>query len=182
MSKSPRLKYDDARLQIVKGDILESSNFAKLIVGQDVIISAIGPSHEMGNHHILVDAAQVLIAAAKTTNVKRVIIVGGAGSLEIAPGVRLVDTPEFPAAWKSGALAHADALDILRASDINWTFFSPAAMIAPGERTGKYRTGHNQLLVDGAGQSRISAEDYTVALLDEVEHPKFVRQRFTVAY
>ena len=108
--------------------------------------------------------------------------VGGAGSLEVAPGVRLYDAPEFPDAWRAGARGHGAALAIYRASDIPWTFFSPAEHINPGQRTGQYRTGGDQLVRDAQGQSNISTEDYAVALLDEVEHPRFIRQRFTVGY
>jgi putative NADH-flavin reductase len=110
------------------------------------------------------------------------IIVNGAGSLEVAPGVQLIDTPDFPAAWRPVALAHRDALQVYRASDLDWTALSPVAFIAPGERTATYRTGTDRLLTDEEGQSRISAEDYAVALVDEIETPRFVLQRFTVAY
>ncbi|HLZ57791.1 MAG TPA: NAD(P)H-binding protein, partial [Ktedonosporobacter sp.] len=110
------------------------------------------------------------------------IVVGGAGSLEVAPGLHLVDTPDFPAAWKPTALAHRDALEVYRKANLDWTYVSPAALIAPGERTGTYRTGTDKLLTDEKGESRISAEDYAIAILDEVEHPHFIRRRFTVAY
>ncbi len=96
----------------------------------------------------------------------------------------MVDTPEFPAAWKGIALAHRDALEVYRkeGNDLEWTYISPPALIEPGTRTGKFRVGADQLLVDANGQSRISAEDYAIALVDEAETPKHVRKRFTVAY
>jgi hypothetical protein len=114
--------------------------------------------------------------------VPRLLIVGGAGSLEVEPGVQLLDTPQFPREWKGIAIAHRDALEIYRQSDIDWTYFSPAIFIEPGERTGKYRVGGDEVLMDSKGQSRISAEDYAVAMLDEVEKPKLHRRRVTIAY
>ena len=114
--------------------------------------------------------------------VDRLVVVGGAGSLEVAPGVQLVDTPEFPAAWKGIALAHRDALAVYRGAALDWTYISPAALIGPGERTGQYRTGTDQLLTDKEGESRISVEDFAVAFVDEIENQRFARQRMTVAY
>jgi hypothetical protein len=102
--------------------------------------------------------------------------------LFVAPNVRVVDAPDFPDAWKAVALAHGDALQVLRGSDLDWTYLSPAAVIQPGERTGKFRLGGDNLLVDEKGNSSISAEDYAVALVDELEKPKHIRQRFTAAY
>jgi putative NADH-flavin reductase len=112
----------------------------------------------------------------------RLIVVGGAGSLEVSPGVQLVDTPDFPPAYKKLALAHRDALEIIRKAPFDWTYVSPSAEIDEGSRTGHFRTGANQLLVDSSGRSRISMEDFAVAILDEVEKPKFSRARFTVGY
>ena len=101
----------------------------------------------------------------------------------MAPGVQLVDTPEFPEEWKAGALATREVLYLLRdESGLEWTFLSPSAMIAPGERTGQFRLGTDQLLTDANGQSRISLEDYAVAMLNELEDPKHICQRFTVGY
>jgi putative NADH-flavin reductase len=110
------------------------------------------------------------------------LVVGGAGSLEVAPGVQLVDTPNFPQEWKGIALAHRDVLPILKASDLEWTYLSPAALIQPGERTGKFRLGGTQMVTDEKGESRISAEDFAVALVSELETPKHVRQQFTLGY
>jgi putative NADH-flavin reductase len=110
------------------------------------------------------------------------VVVGGAGSLEVSPGVELADTAQFPAAWKPLSDAHRAALEIYREEpDLEWTVVSPAALIAPGVRTGHYRAGGDQLLVDAQGESRISAEDYAVAIADEVETPRHIRRRFTVA-
>ena len=168
-------------LTAVTGDVTDPTQVAKLVAGQDVVISAIGPGAGH-NPAILVDAARSLIAGVPAGGVKRLIVVNGAGSLEVAPGLQLMDTPDFHAAWKPVALAHREALTLYRAADLDWTAISPAAMIQPGKRTGHYRAGTDQLLVDDKGNSHISAEDYAVALLDEVETPRLVRRRITVAY
>uniref|UniRef100_UPI000B10B595 NAD(P)-dependent oxidoreductase n=1 Tax=Actinomadura kijaniata TaxID=46161 RepID=UPI000B10B595 len=120
----------------------------------------------------------------REAGVRRLVVVGGAGSLEVAPGTRLVDTPDFPAIYKNESLAQAELLQVIRAEagDLDWTYVSPAAEIAPGERTGTFRTGGDRLLADAAGDSRISAEDYAVALVDELEKPQAVGRRITVAY
>jgi len=112
------------------------------------------------------------------------VVVGGAGSLEVAPGVELVDTPAFPDEYKAAALAHRETLRTLKkaADGLDWTYFSPAALIQPGERTGKFRLGTDQLVVDTDGNSSISVEDYAVALVDEIEKPQFIKQRFTIGY
>ena len=113
----------------------------------------------------------------------RLLVVGGAGSLEIAPGKALVDTPEFPAAYKAEALAGRAFLEALRAEKVlDWTFISPSALFEPGERTGSYRIGGNQLLADANGKSWVSMEDYAIAMADEIEKPAHPRQRFTVGY
>jgi len=118
----------------------------------------------------------------RNSDVKRYLVVGGAGSLEVAPGVRLVTTPDFPAAYKAEASKGADFLDLLRTvDDLDWTFLSPSAMFVPGERTGKFRLGRDKLLSNENGSS-ISFEDYAIALADEIENPRHVKQRFTVGY
>lgn len=114
---------------------------------------------------------------------KRLLAVGGAGSLEVAPGLQLVDTPEFPAEWKQGALAARDLLTRLRAETaLDWTFLSPPIALAPGERTGRYRVGGDQLLPgQGAQPAGISVQDLAMAIVDEIENPRHLRARFTVA-
>jgi uncharacterized protein len=165
----------------VKGDILDPASVAEVVAGCDVVINATGAR---GNDAaaFYVPSAKSLIEGLTRAHVQRLIVVGGAGSLEIAPGVQLVDSPDFPAAWKAGALAIRDSLAVYRTSDLDWTFFSPAAFIAPGERTGSYQIGTDQLVTNTQGESKISAEDYAVALIDEVEQPHFIRRRFTAAY
>ena len=167
-------------LALKQGDISDVKAVADTASGADAAISAFGPGTE--NPGILLDVTRSLIDGLKQAGVKRFIMVGGAGSLEVAPGVKLIDAPNFPAAWKGIAQAHAEALEILRKSDLDWTSFSPAALIEPGQRTGKFRLGKDNLVTDAKGESHISAEDYAIALVDELEKPEHVRARFTAAY
>ncbi len=121
--------------------------------------------------------------AARAAGVKRVLFVGGAASLEISPGLRLVDTPNFPPEIKVEALPAAEALKRIREEkELEWTFVSPSIMLVPGQRTGKFRIGTDQVLKDEKGDSRISQEDLAVAIIDELERPRQVRKRFTVGY
>ncbi|HLV98470.1 MAG TPA: NAD(P)-dependent oxidoreductase [Ktedonobacterales bacterium] len=169
-------------LTVQTADALDPASVAAAVAGHDVVVSSISPNSQ--GPSVLVASAHSLLEGVEQAGVKRLLVVGGAGSLEVAPGLQLVDSPEFPAAWRPGALAHREGLNIYRQSQgqVDWTYFSPANFIAPGERTGAYRTGTEQLVINDKGESRISAEDYAVALVDEIETPRFVRQRFTAAY
>ena len=161
------------RVTARKGDVFDKEGLARLIHGHDVVISAV---------HFVDSDPDTLIAAVRASGVKRYLIVGGAGSLEVAPGKRLVDTPEFPAIYKAEAQKGADFLDKLKnVGDLDWTFLSPSAMFVPGERTGKYRLGKDTLLASDKGSS-ISFEDYAIVMVDEIEKPAHIRQRFTVGY
>ncbi|HVW85842.1 MAG TPA: NAD(P)-dependent oxidoreductase [Bryobacteraceae bacterium] len=162
------------------GDIFNPDSVADAARGGDVVVSAYGPGPE--NPDVLLNATRGLIAGVAKSGVKRLVAVGGAGSLEVAPGVRLVDTPAFPPEWRSIALRHRDALDLLRASTLDWTSISPAAYIHPGDRTGTYRLGKDQLVVNDRGESEISAEDFAIAVADEVENPRHSRERFTAGW
>ncbi len=164
----------------VQGDVTDYASVAAAAKGADAAISAYSPPRSDPGK--IVDATRSLLAGLKETGVRRLIVVGGAGSLEVAPGVQLVDTPEFPSAWMAIALAHRDVLPVLKQSDLDWTYFSPAGMIEPGLRTGKFRLGGTRLVANDRGESRISAEDYAVALVDEMENPQNVRKQFTAAY
>jgi uncharacterized protein len=181
VTRDPSKVVAQAGVTAVKGDVLDANSLAEVAKGHDAVVSAYSPGTDPSK---VVDAARVHIAALPKAGVTRLVVVGGAGSLEVAPGVQVVDTPQFPEAWKGIALAHRDALEVYRkeAGALEWTYFSPPALIEPGERTGKFRTGTDQLLADETGQSRISAEDYAIALVDELEKPKHVRGRFTAAY
>ncbi len=168
-------------LTVEAGDAAEAAQVARLTKGHDVIISSVAPDFQ--KPETFPPIAQSLIDGAKSAEVKRLIFVGGAGSLEVAPGVQVVDTPAIPDEWKPAVFAQRDALGIFRAEkELEWTYFSPAGVIAPGERTGEFRLGGEQLIVREDGQSHISCEDYAIALLDELENPQHIRQRFTIGY
>ncbi|OOG55104.1 3-beta hydroxysteroid dehydrogenase [Rhodanobacter sp. B05] len=161
-------------LALKAGDATQPAQLAPLLAGHDVVISAMRFQSSDPN---------ALIAAVKQAGVPRLVVVGGAASLEVAPGQALFDAPGFPEAYKAEAAAGRCALDTLRAeNDLDWTFLSPSAEFAPGERTGTFRLGGDQLLSDANGKSWISMEDYAVAFADELEMPKHSRQRFTVGY
>lgn len=172
----------NSTLQTITGDILDPQSVAQAVAGQDVVITAYGPGS--GDPQTLVTAARSLIAGLQQACVKRLVIVGGAGTLEVAPGVQLLDTDKLPKEWMPLVLAHRDAFNVYKSEGgaLDYTYFSPAALIEPGERTGKFRLGGDQLLTDAEGNSRISAEDYAVALVEEAENPQHIRQRFTIAY
>ncbi|MGD0426376.1 MAG: NAD(P)-dependent oxidoreductase [Candidatus Acidiferrales bacterium] len=172
-----------AELDYHTGDIFKPDTIAKAAVDHDVVVSAYGPGK--GDPNLVLKVAHALIEALTRVEPIRLIAVSGAGSLEVKPGLQLVDAPDFPAEWKAIALAHREALEVYRKAgmaEFDWTAVSPAALISPGTRTGKYRTGTDQLLVDDKGKSYISAEDFAVAIVDEIEKPQFQGQRFTVAY
>jgi putative NADH-flavin reductase len=167
------------RLTVARVDIFDPASVAEAISDLDVVVNATGASGS-DPHTFYINSTKAVIEGVKRAGGnKRLIVVGGAGSLEVAPGVQLVDTPTFPDAARPTSKAQRETLDILRSSDIAWTFFSPSAHIAPGRRTGKYRLGTDRLLTNDEGESFISMEDYAVALLDEIEKPRFIRQRFT---
>jgi putative NADH-flavin reductase len=167
-----------------RGDVRNETETAELVEGHDAVISAYSPGRDVADiyqQHIA--GYRAIIDGVKKAGVKRLLVVGGAGSLEVAPGVQLVDTPEFPEEWKPGSLSTREVLYLLRDEpELEWSYLSPSGTIAPGERTGKFRLGTDQLLTDANGESRISLEDYAVAMLDELENPKHIRQRFTVGY
>jgi uncharacterized protein len=173
-------------VQTVTGDARDPGSVARLSAGQDAVASAIGPRHGTGEdpEDSLLAAARGLADGLRRAGVRRLMVVGGAGSLEVAPGQRLVDSPDFPPAGKPTALAHARTLDEVyrHIDDLDWTYVSPARVIGPGERTGEFRVGGDQLLVDDSGQSRISIPDYAIAFADELEDGEAFRRRITVAY
>jgi hypothetical protein len=156
-----------------QGDVFNQNQIAKLVAGHDAVISAV---------HFTASDPHELIGAVRQSGVSRYLVVGGAGSLEVAPGVRLIDTPRIPPAVKAEASAGVTFLDLLREErQLEWTFLSPSVMFIPGTRTGKFRLGKDKLLSNEQGSS-ISFEDYAVALVDELETPQHSRQRFTVGY
>ena len=157
-----------------QGDVMDQAGLAHLFAGHDAAISSV---------HFLDSDPVKLIGAARDSKVGRYLVVGGAGSLEVAPGVRLVTTPGFPVVYKAEAEKGGAFLDLLRQEkELNWTFLSPSALFVAGERTGKFRLGTDQLLTAADGKSSISFEDFAVALADEIERPAHIRARFTVGY
>ncbi len=184
LARHPDKLAAQAGLSVVKADVADAAQVASAVAGHDAVVSAYNPGWgEAEINHLFAQGYDGILAGAKQAGVKRVLAVGGAGSLEVAPGVQLVDTPDFPAEWKQGALAARDLLTRLRGETaLEWSFVTPPIALAPGERTGQYRVGGDQLL-PGAGEepAGISVADLAVAILDEVETPKHVRRRFAVA-
>jgi uncharacterized protein len=172
------------KLHPQKGDIYNADEVARLVAGHDAVISAFNPGwSDPDIYNYQVKGTRSIIDGVKKSGVKRLLFVGGAGSLEVKPGVQSVETPDFPKEWKQGSLASREALNQLRKeSGLEWSFLSPSADLSPGQRTGKFRLGTDQLLKDAKGESRISTQDYAMAMIDEVEKPTHIRQRFTVGY
>lgn len=184
LARHPEKLTAHAGLQVVRADVLDAAQVASALKGQDALISAYNPGwSEPEINRLFTQGYDAILDGARQAGVKRVLAVGGAGSLEVAPGLQLVDTPQFPAEWKQGALAARDLLTRLRGeTTLDWSFVSPPIALAPGERTGRYRTGGDQLM-PGAGDTPagISVADLAVAIVDEIERPQHLRRRFTVA-
>ncbi|MFJ6050802.1 NAD(P)-dependent oxidoreductase [Streptomyces sp. NPDC092307] len=174
-------------LVVVRGDVLDPGSVASVVAGHDVVVSAFGPGR--GDPAALVTAAKALIGGVRSLGgeapAPRVVVVGGAGSLRTPGGPAVWDEAGVPAPVLALMHAHGDALDFLRTvpvEQVRWTCLSPAAQIEPGERTGTYRLGLDDLVVDEEGRSRISTEDFAVALVDEIERDAHAGRRFTVAH
>ncbi len=165
------------RLTVCAVDATDAEALAVALSGHDLVISAFNPGHDPDG-----SGTRVIAAGVKRAGLSRLLVAGGAGTLLLPSGQRVVDQPEFPAEWKPGALLTAAFLDRLRAeTGLDWVFVSPAAMLAPGARTGRYRVGWDHLLTGEDGESRISLEDFAVTMLDEAERPRHHGERFTVA-
>jgi uncharacterized protein len=174
ISRHPKKLTPRAGMSEAQGDIGKPDELIPLLKGHDVIVSAL---------RFHGTDAQQLIDVVRRSGVKRYLVVGGAASLEVAPGQLLLNTPQFPDAYKAEATAAKTFLDTLRnIQDLDWTYLSPSAFFGPGERTGKFRLADNTLLTAPDGKSSISYEDYAVAMLDEIEKPQHIRRRFTVGY
>jgi putative NADH-flavin reductase len=178
-----RLAMSNANLEVVKGDVFEGDEVLDAIQRKDAVIASISGRRD-GNPEVIVEGAKALLEVFPLSGARRLIWIGGAGTLESPSGGRVMDAPDFPAEWKPEAEAQAEALEVFRSSgsNVDWTYVSPPAVIAPGKRTGHYRLGGDQLLTDERGESRISVADFAVAVIDILERPEGIRKRITVAY
>ncbi|WP_374347811.1 NAD(P)-dependent oxidoreductase [Chitinimonas sp.] len=170
-------------LTVKQADVYDPAQIAAALAGQDILISAFNPGWDKADIQALfLKGHDAIVAGSKQAGIARLIEIGGAGSLYVAPGLQLVDTPDFPAEYKEGALGAREALRRLQQETaLDWTFVSPPALLAPGVRSGKYRLGSDQLLMDGTAPAGISVADLAVAVLDEAEQGQQRRRRFTVA-
>lgn len=175
-----QLEVIHERMHKVRVDILDSASISSAARGHEAAISAYGP--EWGKELELLEAARSLVKGLTDVGLERLIIVGGAGSLRTESGEKLMDTVGFPPEVRSLAAAHSEAYEIYKSSELDYSYASPAAVIQQGRRTGQFRIGLDQLVIDENGESVISVEDYAVALIDELEEGNFSRARFTVGY
>jgi hypothetical protein len=169
------------------GDALDPRKVTDLVRGHDAVISAYNPGWDNPNIYAeFMEGSRAIQAGVKASGVKRLIAIGGGGSLEVAPGVQLIDTPQFPAAYKAGASGARDYLDEIRQEQgLEWTIFCPAVLMnheTSGIRKGHYRSGLDNPVTDKDGQSVLSVEDLAMAVVDELEVPSHIRKRFTAAY
>ena len=185
VSRSGKNLPQDNNLRLATGDIHDRNWLSDVLRGQDAVISAYNPGwSESELFEKFTHGSAQILAAVRAAQVKRLLVVGGAGSLQVAPGVDLVDTEAFPAEIKAGALAARAVRNSLQSNgaDLDWSYLSPAAMLQPGERTGQFRVGSTELLMSGDQPASISVADLAVAILDEIEHPQHLQKQFTVAY
>jgi hypothetical protein len=174
IARHPEKLEPRPKLILLSGDVNDPGTLTPLITGHDAVINSV---------RFQLVKAPLLVAAVKQAKVKRLLVVGGAGTMEVGPGVQLLDSPNFPVAYKPEALGGRDFLNVLRSEkDLEWTFLCPSAEFAPGPRTGHFRLGKDQLLTLPNGESKISMEDFAIAMIDELEKPQHVRERFTVGY
>jgi len=187
LARSPAKLAAREGLSVVAADVYDAGQVAQAVEGHEVVLSAFNPGwDDPALYERFTAGHRAIVAASQRAKAPRLVLIGGAGSLYVAPGVQLVDTPAFldhvPANIVPGAQAARDALTELRnETTLNWTFVSPPAMLQPGQRTGAYRLGGEQLLMNGEVPAGISVQDFAVAVVDEIETPKHPRQRFTVA-
>jgi len=161
-------------------DLSNVDAIAAIVKGADAVVSAYQPPAD--NTDALVDVTKRQVEAVKKAGGPRLLVVGGAGLLEVAPGVTLIQSGHLPEEYMPIAVSHERAAQVLKNSDINWTYLAPGAFFVPGERTGKFRLGTKELVTDAKGESKISFADYAIALVDEIEKPKHERQLFSIGY
>lgn len=184
LARSPEKYPAHSGLTVVRADVSDPAQVAAAVGGHDAVASAYNPGWgEPQIKRLFTEGYDAIIAGLRRAGLTRLLAVGGAGSLEVAPGLQLVDTPEFPAEWKEGALAARDLLTRLRGEQgLDWTFLSPPIALAPGERSGHYRVGGDQPLPGtGDAPAGITVADLAVAIVDELEQNRHVGRRFTVA-
>ena len=184
LARDPAKLAAQKNLTVVKADVLEPAQVAAAVEGADAVVSAFNPGWGDANlYDNFLKGTQATFTGVKAAGVKRLLVVGGAGSLYAAPGVQLVDMPTFPAEWKTGALAAREALTLIKQeSSLDWTFLSPAVHLEPGERRGAYRVELETPVMGAEGPAHISVADLAVAIVDEIEKPAHIRRRFTVGY
>jgi putative NADH-flavin reductase len=161
--------------------VRDADTVAAAARGHAVVINA---AFDRSRPDSLLEILEALLGGLPRAGVERLIVVGGAGTLEVEPGKRVVDLDDFNPGYKAEALAHADVLELLRKADtpLDWTVVTPPRSFEDSGRTGSYREAADALLLDADGLSRISLEDFAAAILDEAETPRHARARFTVAY
>ena len=171
-------------LTVVSADAQNAAQVRQAVAGHDAVLSAYNPGWTVPDiHDQFLQGTRAIYAGVREAGVRRLLVVGGAGSLYVAPGLQLVDTPQFPAEYKQGALAAREALNLIRQEQtLDWTFLSPPILLTPGTRTGQYRVGGEAPLMNGEAPGTISVQDLAVAIVDEIEQPRHLKQRFTVAY
>jgi len=180
-----KIKITNSNLSIVKADVSSQETVAELSKGADAVISAYNPGWSNSSiYEETLKTYPAILEGVKKAGVKRFLIVGGAGTLFVAPGLRVVDSGAIPGEIMGGvkSLGEFYLNTLINEKDIDWVFFSPAGTIEPGERTGKYRLGKDELVVDSKGESKISVQDYAKAMIDEFENPAHHNERFTIGY
>jgi putative NADH-flavin reductase len=186
ITRSPQKLPAAANIQPAGADVNDLNALVGYFKSKDAVIHSYAPARELSAAERIEQqrrATETIVTALKAADVKRLLAVGGAGSLYVAPGVRNMDQPDFPKEYEGGVKSTLLIKEILlKEPELDWTYLSPSHMLVPGERTGKFRLGLDDLLVGPDGQSRISVEDYAVAMIDELEQPRHTHRRFTVGY
>ena len=184
LARDPAKLLPQAGLSVRQADAQDAAQVAAALAGADAVVSAYNPGWGRPQiHDEFLAGSMAIIEGVKKAGLSRLLVVGGAGSLYAAPGVQLVDTPQFPAEWKQGALAARELLNRIRVEDhLDWTFLSPAVFLEPGERRGSYRSSLDTPVMGADGPAHVSTADLAVAIVDELERPQHIRRRFTVGY
>lgn len=180
-----KIKIDNENLKVKKADVSSLDEVTEVCKGADIVISAFNPG--WNNPNIYDDTINVyltIIDGVKKADVRRFLMVGGTGSLFISPGLRLMDSGDVPESLLQGVKALGDFYlnFLVKEKEVDWVFFAPAADMRPGVRSGRYRLGKDEMIVDAVGNSHISVEDYAAAMIDEAEHPAHHQEIFTIGY